>query len=225
MYISCVDIRKHDDDAIRVVSSPYRTHAVIEASCPGSADEEEGRILWRADPAPTGLRLYLVSPLAPDEDELSSRLSLPRERVRCKAYGPRLDSLRDEQAWAFRLKANPTRQVHVDRGRTPNEKVIGTVQGHVTEAQQAQWLLDRAEAHGFRVCDDEFGNPQMVVSQRKREQFSRQDDKVTLVTCVFSGLLEIVDADAFRKTLVSGMGRAKGFGCGLLTIASVQGRG
>ena len=224
MFISCIDIGRHDDDAIRVMSSPYRTHAVIEAACSNSASAGEGRILWRVDPAPSGLRLYLVSPSVPDMNELSSRLSLPSESIHSKDYGTRLDSLRGGQAWAFRLKANPTRQVRVDKGRSPNEKVIGSVQGHVTEAQQAQWLLDRSEAHGFRICEDEFGNPEMAVSQRKKERFSRQDDKVTLVTCVFSGLLKIVDADAFRETLISGMGRAKGFGCGLLTIASVQGR-
>lgn len=222
MYISCVDVDRHDDDAVRIISSPYRTHAVIEASCPAPSNDEKGRNLWRIDPSSSGLRLYIVSPGIPDVSELSSRLSLPEERVRSKDYEPRLESLEDGQTWAFRLKANPTRQVKKDKGRSPNEKVIGTVQGHVTGAQQVQWLQDRSASHGFSIRTGEFDDLEVIVSQRKKERFSRQGDNVTLSTCVFDGILCITDADVFRKTLISGIGRAKGFGCGLLTIAPVQ---
>jgi len=42
---------------------------------------------------------------------------------------------------------------------------------------------------------------------------------VTLVTVTYDGLLEVTDPDALRRTLTRGLGRAKAYGCGLLTLA------
>ena len=47
---------------------------------------------------------------------------------------------------------------------------------------------------------------------------------VTLATAQYDGILEVTDADAFRHVLGFGMGRARGFGCGLMTIAPVRER-
>ena len=121
--------------------------------------------------------------------------------------------------WQFRLKANPARKVFVDKGTRAREGVVGTIQGHVTEAQQRSWLLDRAEAHGFRIAQTEEGFDRLVVSHRKREVFKRQEGVVTLTTAQFDGVLEVTDAEAFRHVLGFGLGRARGFGCGLMTIA------
>ncbi|MCK8679404.1 type I-E CRISPR-associated protein Cas6/Cse3/CasE [Streptomyces lichenis] len=42
---------------------------------------------------------------------------------------------------------------------------------------------------------------------------------VTLVTATFDGRLEITDPEALRRTLTQGLGRARAYGCGLLTLA------
>jgi CRISPR system Cascade subunit CasE len=39
---------------------------------------------------------------------------------------------------------------------------------------------------------------------------------------VFEGRLLITDPDALRAALVTGIGPAKGYGCGLLTLAPVR---
>ena len=39
------------------------------------------------------------------------------------------------------------------------------------------------------------------------------------IVCVDDQTFEIADAEAFRRTLCNGVGRAKAFGCGLLTVA------
>ena len=82
-----------------------------------------------------------------------------------------------------------------------------------------KWLIDRSEPHGFRILESEAGQPDIAVKERHKEQFKRGDAIVTLVTAVFEGRLEVTDADRFRETLCQGVGRAKGFGCGLLTVA------
>ena len=39
----------------------------------------------------------------------------------------------------------------------------------------------------------------------------------------FRGELEITDTEQLRDTLINGMGRGKAYGCGLLTLAPLQG--
>ena len=81
------------------------------------------------------------------------------------------------------------------------------------------WLLDRAERNGFRVCDGADGSPQLKVSQRNKSSFMHAGTKATLSTAVFDGVLEVVDEELLRQALCCGIGRAKAFGCGLMTIA------
>ena len=62
----------------------------------------------------------------------------------------------------------------------------------------------------------------VVVSQRNREMFMRGSNEVTLSTTMYDGALTVTDADRMRAALCQGIGRAKGFGCGLLTVAPVR---
>jgi CRISPR system Cascade subunit CasE len=43
---------------------------------------------------------------------------------------------------------------------------------------------------------------------------------VTIGTTVFEGLLRVTDADTFKFALINGIGRAKAYGCGFITIES-----
>jgi CRISPR system Cascade subunit CasE len=43
-----------------------------------------------------------------------------------------------------------------------------------------------------------------------------------LSTAVFEGQLEITDTEAMRRSLTGGIGPAKGYGCGLLTLAPAR---
>ncbi|WP_066977465.1 type I-E CRISPR-associated protein Cas6/Cse3/CasE [Methylomonas lenta] len=40
-------------------------------------------------------------------------------------------------------------------------------------------------------------------------------------TLDFTGELQITDAEAFRQTLFTGLGRVKAFGCGLLLVKRI----
>lgn len=228
MYLSRVQLGLTRLDAIAFVGSPYKVHAAVEqAFAPDAVREDErGRILWRLDEVPGNEReawLYVVSPDKPDFTHICDQAASTASPVWVtKDYAPVLDRMFEGQLWQFRLKANPVRKVFVDKGRKERVGVVGTLQGHVTEAQQRAWLIDRAEAHGFRIARTEEGFERLTVSHRRRERFKRQGNVVTLATAQYDGVLEVVDAEAFRHTLGFGLGRARGFGCGLLTIVPLR---
>lgn len=225
MYITRAIIDGESTEAYRLSASPYRVHALVEAVCnEGEPPAEAGRNLWRLDNVGDNLHLYIVSPKAPDIEGLAARVGEPASQVLAKRYDSRLERLKNGQLWQFRLKANPVRKVLVDKGRVQRDGIVGTIQGMVTEDQQVQWLMDRQEKLGIRVVSGPGGCPQVALHSRRKEQFKRGDGVVTLVTVVYDGVVEVTDCELFKHALCCGIGRAKGFGCGLMTIASV-GRG
>lgn len=76
---------------------------------------------------------------------------------------------------------------------------------------------------------EESGGDHVLVSQRHDDRFGRVDvdvgrrRRVTLRIAQFDGVLEVTDAAVLRGALLSGMGRAKGYGCGLMTLRPVGG--
>lgn len=202
-------------------------HAAVLASFPDPpTGDRHGapRVLWRLDQDRERCFLYVVSPDAPDFAHLAEQAGWPTtERGTVKAYDPFLASLRPGQMWAFRLTANPTRYVQDKAGGRAKRLA------HVTAAQQEAWLLERAERYGFRVTTTTARGPggdvmipEVAVTRRATHTFERTGGAapVTIGTAQFDGRLEIVDAELLRAALVTGIGAAKAYGCGLLTLAA-----
>lgn len=230
MYISRVPLNAARASARQLIGSPYRMHAAVEGAFPPESIREDGngRILWRLDSLDQnrGLWLYVVSPEQPDFTALIEQAGWPMHMEwESKDYTPLISSIAVGQCWQFRLRANPVRKARSDRGvrsRVASENIVGKLQGHITVEHQRDWLVARSETHGFEIIPAEDGTPSVIVKQRHRERFQRGGDTVTLVTAVFEGRLKVTDAGLFREALCRGIGRAKGFGCGLLTVAPIR---
>lgn len=206
-------------------------HAAVLASFvdpPVGVRDDEPRVLWRLDQDRDRYFLYVVSPDAPDFAHVAEQAGWPStERGTVKPYGAFIDALRPGQRWAFRLAANPTRYVP-DKGGGRAKRLA-----HVTVAQQEQWLLERTERFGFGITttvvpgpDGDIAIPEVEVTRRTTHAFSRNGapDPVTVGTAQFDGRLEVHDAELLRRALVVGIGPAKAYGCGLLTLAAPHSR-
>lgn len=202
----------------QLLSSPQRMHAAVMAAFPPDLEPStgtgmgEGRVLWRIDRNQHAIALYISSPAQPDLTHLVEQAGWPASATNWRttptdAFQARLET---DQEWVFRLTANP---VHTVRGA---DGARGKRLAHVTIEQQEQWLHSRAEARGFKVIS-------AAISRRETVTFTRRTDgqgrKVTLAVATYDGLLRVTDPDQLRATLASGIGRAKGYGCGLMTLA------
>lgn len=229
MFISRIPLNTARYEARRLIGSPYKLHAAVEKAFPPDAVRkgEQGRILWRLDFSADGKStwLYVVSPEKPDFTHIVEQAGWPTSSGwEVKDYSMLLGKIAVGQEWAFRLRANPVRQAHADLGRRSNPSVIGKLVGHVTVNHQLDWLVQRSNRSGFEVLRQAKDNNSLscTVSQRRTERFDHGGSTVTLTTAQYDGLLRVTDADAFRNCMRQGLGRAKSFGCGLLTIAPVQ---
>jgi CRISPR system Cascade subunit CasE len=220
MYLSRFEINTARRAARDLLASPQKMHAAVLAAFPSTppAETQEGRVLWRMDQHQHQALLYLVSPHRPDLTHLVESVGWPSTQGwDTRDYTPLLDNLQLGDQWAFRLTANP-----VSSRRKSDDAPRSQRFGHVTVAQQTTWFLDRAQRNGFTVPDGTHKEPDLAVRDRRTLRFTRQGRTVTLSTAVFEGRLEVSDPDALRDALVHGIGPAKGYGCGLLTLAPVR---
>ncbi|WP_280488952.1 type I-E CRISPR-associated protein Cas6/Cse3/CasE [Nocardia farcinica] len=228
MYLSRIPLNPARRGTRLFLSSPQVTHAAVMSSFPPSDRTDEpgpvgsGRVLWRIDRSENTVHLYVVSPMRPDFTHLVEQAGWPTTSSwATRDYGDLLDRLVAEQRWHFRLSANPVRRA-MDRVRNDP-----TVRGRATgldAAGQLQWLQRKAIDHGFELCQVVSGDSKeldVVITDRSSVMFQRHSQKVSLSTATFEGTLRVTDPRLLRGALVGGIGRAKGYGCGLLTLAPV----
>lgn len=226
MYISRMPLNLARFSTKQLVGSPYKMHAAVEHAFPPNAvrADEQGRILWRIDyiESDHSTWLYVVSPEKPDFTHLVEQAGWPTASAwETKDYTPLLSRIAVGQQWQFRFRGNTVRKALANQARFSTQSdahIVGKIQSHITVPHQLEWLLKRTEEHGFVIPQTAEGAA-VTVTHRKLEKFKRDGATVTLSTAVFEGALEVIDANRFRHALCHGIGRAKGFGCGLLTVA------
>lgn len=222
MFLTKMPINSRRRSARFLISSPQALHAAVMAGFADARPTDEGRVLWRLDAYDTyRVVLYTVSPDKPDFTHIVEQAGWPTtEAWQTRSYDPLLDSLRVGQRWQFRLTANPVRS-----GRREGWSSTKPL-GHVTVKQQERWLIDRAAKAGFRLVSRQSSDSEdvdLAVVDRSIRRFRRTDGLVTISVATFDGHLEVIDAAAVRRSLTWGLGRAKSYGCGLLTLARPPG--
>lgn len=114
---------------------------------------------------------------------------------------------------------------------------------HRTAAAQLDWFLGRTQNWGFEIPASRTDQPapgldssvipeevhgwernpahEVRITQRRRHAFDKRPGgpRVTFHSATFEGRLRITDASTFTARLLDGIGPAKAYGCGLLTLA------
>lgn len=209
MYMSRVALDLGNRNTMQALASPNLFHGAIERGFTG----ERHRRLWRIDRLGDNCYLLLVSQDKPEMQHIAVQFGFPdrADSSQSKDYAPLLDRLAEGQRWQFRLKANPTHSNAKDADEGASR---GRLYAHVTQEQQKQWLLARQKSHGFDLKLEDFD----VVHTQWLHFRKGGSQMVTVRTATFEGVLTVRDAELLRKSLAEGIGRAKAYGCGLLTI-------
>lgn len=206
MYLSRIKLNTHSRQTMIALSNPQKIHGAIENAFPG----ERQRRLWRLDTLYGETYLLILSEEKPDLTSVVAQFGHPGDTFETRSYAPLLDRITKDSRWQFRLTANPTYSEKQDGER-------GKVKRHVTVAHQEEWLLDRAEKHGFQLNPEEF----RVTRTQNLAFHKKGDTTVTLLSVTYDGILTVTDPEKFRETLVHGIGRGKAYGNGLLTVVRI----
>lgn len=214
MYLSKLIMSREDPRALRSIANPYEMHRTIWRAFPDAGNGGPGRVLFRVEPLATGKPVVVLvqSQRQPDWGPLlNERIVLEAE---CKRFEPAFAA---GQLLRFRLIANPSKKI-TDRERTdargqPKKARVGLF----GEANQRAWLERKARESGFELCEHR-------VSSRWNSDGRKPDASpyIRHHAVVFEGILRVTDPGLFLRALESGIGSAKGFGFGLLSVAPLR---
>lgn len=212
MFLSSLEINSNNRIARSWLSNAYRIHQRLLMAFP---DGDAGRVLFRIDQGARYPRIIVQSPMEADWEKAFADLPV----LAAHAQKPLLLQLQQGQRLRFLLRANPTMRLKgaldaEDREeRKPGKRV-----GMFKEEDQRRWLERKGEAGGFRPLAFDVRPGGTSKSFRTGEKGVQSHLSVD-----YEGYLEILDTDTFLETLENGIGTAKGYGFGLLSIAPASG--
>ncbi len=188
----------HEAEAARLLPrDAYALHRLVWRFFPGMGKR---RFLYRADYAPGGARLCMLSPLPPQCPD-----DLPQDRLCCAAVPPDFHRARD---YRFCLRANPTKRSPEPHGRRLP----------LTGADELlRWLRRKGEQGGFLPGEDVRAVPEAPLP------FCKPGCAPALHHSVqFCGSLSVRDPETFRRAREHGFGSAKSFGFGLMLLTPLS---
>lgn len=208
MYLSKLTLDPRSRQVQAELSNSYQMHRTLMHTFPDETKDRE-RVLYRLETnrTPPHLVLLLQSKLRPEWSALE-QMGYLLQSTQVKAFDPQFHV---GQVLAFRLRANPTKRLKSSR-----DDKLGKRVGLYRSEEQEQWLVRKASLHGFSVLSVQ------VAGLADQFAFKAEDGrrmKVTHHGVGFDGVLEVGDVGLFTQAVIGGVGSAKGFGFGLLSLA------
>lgn len=185
------------------LADAVRMHRRVMSLLPGGLGDQPRRqagVLYRIEQAPAGTRILIQTAIEPDLGKLPPGYGSAQARD----LGPLLDWLSDGVLVRYRLTANTCMR----KSRT---KEVVPLRG----ADAEKWWHDRAPGCGLDL--------QSLVSRAPGDAVGGGDPKARVRHALtqFDGVAVVTDPTALATAIVTGIGRGKSHGCGLLSIAPV----
>jgi CRISPR system Cascade subunit CasE len=185
--------------------NPYEIHCTLWRAFPNRPDAKRTflfRVNWRRrtvrDEPIEILMQSDIEPVAPPDDDALRILGV-------RPFSPQLSG---GQRLRFMLCGNPVKRLAC-RGSETGAR--GDLVPLPAEEDRQDWL--ERQLNGCAVIlESNIVDSRSVFFRAKR-------DRGKVVTVTFSGILEVTDSDLLIARLKLGFGRAKSFGCGMLSLA------
>ncbi len=228
MYFSKISLQPDavkSKDFWNVATGPYQIHSMIWDLFSDSGERERD-FLYRVDYSRGKPVILIVSarePLYPGT----------LWNVEIKPYNPQVP---EGKRLGFSLRANPvvTKTVPEAKGvkkkRYKHDVVMDAKKriideygdksqlppvADIVQQEGFRWLSSRSERLGFSIKE---GQVRSDAYNQVNFMQGKKNRKVSLSTIDFTGVLTVDNSEKFLETLGSGVGPAKGFGCGLMLV-------
>lgn len=223
MFLHRIHLDPRCREARRDLGDPYQLHATLcRAFCESDRKCPEGEFLWRIEPETDSAgypRVLIQSRTLPDWSSIgvTGWLAKVDPSVDLKER-LKLDSLKVDKRFRFRLRANPC--------VTRNGKRVGLMQ----PKDQGNWIKRKGEWHGFSLPQlasfDLSESPQERIDVRiSQQQMLRgkqhSGNGILIYSVMYDGILMLTDPGKFRDGLQTGIGHGKAMGLGLLSVVPI----
>jgi len=189
--------------------NPYMLHKKIWNLFPDKADEKRSFLFRVENLGQRGVQhILLQSSYEPQPANGELVLLNKPKKVQ-------FDGITNGASYRFLLRANPTKKIKDSGGKTTNQgKVRVPI---IDEDEIIAWLSRQFE--GLAEIKAVTLAQQDLLYFRKNKGNQNHVGKIQTVT--YSGILRVLGSESLVNKMKDGIGPAKAFGCGLLTLAKI----
>ncbi|MFH8473371.1 type I-E CRISPR-associated protein Cas6/Cse3/CasE [Streptomyces sp. NPDC018000] len=202
-------------DARRDLSGPIGMHRRIMSLFPSDAGPDPRArfgVLFRTEDTPTGPHLLIQSTHEPDTSRLpdgyGSALTRPLDAL--------IDAIRPGLNIRYRCVASPVRKPGATTRALYNLPPVVPLTGTAAD----DWWLRQADLSGLKPLT--LHSHPLDAVQGERRPDGTPPQRIRHARTQFDGTAAIIDTDLLRTKILSGIGRGKAYGCGLLSIAPTR---
>lgn len=200
MYLTKIELRPDERTTQYALANCQQMHRHVTGLF--GTDRKSAEILYRLRQERGRNAVYLYSACPVDPSRLLPGMTLTGSRD----LTDWVSALTVGQLWQFDLLAAPMKKVSAEGKKNSQRRILRT------EEERLQWLARKAEQSGFRILSV---RELEYVRQSGRRAGSQA---MYLDAYHYTGSLEIVDADDFRRALAQGIGSGRAYGLGMLLL-------
>ncbi|MBP2477616.1 CRISPR system Cascade subunit CasE [Crossiella equi] len=182
----------------------HRTVMSLFPAQPSEHPRQHAGVLFRIDNDAAGPQILVQSAIAPEPKHLIEGYGDHELRE----ISPLLEHLTEGLAVRYRLVASTTKRLAQDA----NPHLSKDRRVARTEPEAVTWWENRAPGHGLRLEQTQITMVTADPSQRSKDDIRHPRTR-------FEGLATVTDPDLVRQAVLTGIGRGKAYGCGLLSLA------
>jgi CRISPR system Cascade subunit CasE len=225
MYLSRLFLNPAERSVRLDVANPDGLHKTVMRLFPMNAGPEARKVhgvLHRLDESAGGQLMLLVQSRAKPDPALllpgylRNVVQDPELAFAGVTENPSIRNVAEERQaigvgdrFLFRLKANTTKKIGTKSG-SDGRRIHGQRVPVRGDEARLEWLGRHAERAGFAFSDVHV------------REVQARGQNVRVAGVIFDGVLEVADPTAFRAALEAGIGPAKAYGFGLLSISHLR---
>jgi len=190
--------------------NPYLLHKKIWKLFPGQQDEERSFLFRVENLGQAGPQKILLQSRHKPQAVKGDLLLLQSKEIN-------LTGIKAQSKLRFMLRANPTKKIKDQKGKPTNQ---GKVRVPLIDEIEINNWLKRQLKDCAGIDDNELSIlRQDLLSFSKSRSKDKQQYFGKIQTVTYSGIITTSDHQLLMDKIYSGIGPAKAFGCGLLSIA------
>lgn len=198
MFLTRIEINS-SRVAMNWMNNPYRVHQRLMMGC-----DQDPRVLFRVEENENGLLILVQSHNAPNWQAAFNGFQVLAGNPQIKSFDANSISA---GLYHFRLIANPTIK--------KNGKRLGLIK----EKDQVQWIERKMQDAGARIVQCQLINKGFIYCHKT---VSSAKEQQTYLSVQYDGVLDVIEPPSMIKALENGVGAAKGYGFGLISLARLH---
>jgi CRISPR system Cascade subunit CasE len=214
LHLTKLVINPAHPNANQALRDINRMHQIVTAySCPpdfGPASRAAAGLLYRLEHANTGPHLLIQSATHPDTTTTPPGFA----HAGTRDLTPLLHHLHNDMTVRYRITLNATTSHCAPPQPDGTPRPRGT-RTSLTGHDALTWWHSKAPHHGLQPHATATADTTKLRGRKKT-------NTITIAATTIEGTAQITDTDALCTTIHTGIGRARAYGCGLLSLAPIH---